>query len=114
MVIILISTPTSARNKDVYQPTKLLELIGGTEEFCFVVQLNDLAYVAVAKGHASSSLIVGDQIQVKIKDDDAIVKDKSKKFYYDSSDFIKARIVSRKRMTGDTTLPTCALSVKIH
>ncbi len=112
--IILISTSTSAREKDVYQTTKLLELLGGTESFCFVVQLDDLAYVVMAKGHAPSGLIVGDPIQVKIKDDNAWVKDENtKKFYYDRDDF-RARIVSRKQMAGDTMLPTCALVVKLH
>jgi hypothetical protein len=114
VIMLAISTSIHAQNKSVYQTTKLLELIGGTEEFCFVIQINDLAYVVVAKGHAPSNLIVGDPILVKVKDDNAWVKDEStKKFYYDRDDF-KARIVSRKRMTGDTALPTCALSVKIH
>jgi hypothetical protein len=113
-IVLTISTSMHARDKDVYQTTKLLELIGSTEEFCFVVQINDLAYVLVAKGNAPSNLIVGDPIPVKIKDDNAWVKDEdTKKFYYDRSDF-KAKIVSRKRMTGDAALPTCALSVKIH
>jgi hypothetical protein len=114
IVVMLIDTSTRVGAKDVFQTTKLIELIGGTEEFCFVIQINDLAYVVVAKGHAPSNLIVGDPILVKVKDDNAWVKDEStKKFYYDRDDF-KARIVSRKRMTGDTALPTCALSVKIH
>jgi hypothetical protein len=114
VIMLAISTSIHAQNKSVYQTTKLLELIGGTEEFCFVIQINDLAYVVVAKGHAPSNLIVGDPILVKVKDDNAWVKDEStKKFYYDRDDF-KARIVSRKRMTGDTALPTRALSVKIH
>ena len=44
VIMLAISTSTHAQNKNVYQTTKLLELIGSTEEFCFVVQINDLAY----------------------------------------------------------------------
>ena len=116
VLLLLLGISTRAHGKDVYQTTKLLELIGNTDEFCFVVKLDDLAYVAVARSHPPKYLVVGDPIQLKIKGEKVEVKDTSKdasKWYYNSDDF-NARIVSRKRMTGDASLPTCALAVKIR
>jgi hypothetical protein len=114
VVIILVSTSTRVGAKDVFQSTKLLELNGSTQEFCFVIQVNDLAYVAVAHDQLPKSMVVGDPIEVKIKDEKIVVKAKRfKRVNYDGD--VNARIVVRKRMTSsDTTLPTCALSVKIH
>jgi hypothetical protein len=114
IVVMLIDTSTRVGAKDVFQTTKLIELNGGTEEFCFVIQVNDLAYVAVAHDQLPKNMVVGDPIEVKIKDEKIVVK--AKRFYrvrYDGD--VNARIVVRKRMaSGDTALPTCALSVKIH
>jgi|SRR5580692_8341400 hypothetical protein len=115
IVVLMFATATLARDKAVYQTTKLIELTRagghwGHAGFCFVVQVDDLAYVAVTDDDVPRNLIVGDPMQIKISGDHIWVK-KSNKW---GDDEIKTRISVRKRMTGDTKLPTCSLPVAVH
>jgi hypothetical protein len=115
----MLTAATRARDKAVYQTTKLVELrsvevltrAGGHRAgFCFVVRVDDLAYVAVAGDNVPSNLIVGDPMQIKITGDHIWVKT-GKKW---PDDEIKTRINVRARITGDAKLPTCSLSVAVH
>ena len=82
--------------------------------FCFVVQLGDMAYIAVAHGRVPEKMIVGDPIQIRIKKDDLFVQTATeKRWYYDDME-IKGRIRVRQRMNGDAKLPSCALAVALH
>ena len=119
VIVLMLAAGARARDKAVYQTTKLIELrsievltrAGGHRAgFCFVVQVDDLAYVAVAGDNAPSNLIIGDPIQIKIAGDYIWVKT-NKKW---SDDEIKTRINVRARITGDTKLPTCSLSVAVR
>jgi hypothetical protein len=101
-----------ARQK-TYQTTKLMELRAGQDDdFCFVVQLGDIAYVAVAYGRVPNKMIVGDPIQIRIKDDKLFVRTEDKWSY--AGNQIKGQIRVRQRMTGDAKPPSCALAVTIH
>jgi hypothetical protein len=99
-----------AKDKASYQTTKLVELRSDGVGFCFVFQIKDIAYVAVAHNHLPSNLIVGDPMQVKITDDHVWVKT-DKKW---PDDEIKTRISTRERMISEAKLPTCSLSVSVH
>lgn len=114
LLIALLTCASFARNKTPYRSTKLIELQTSGDGFCFIVQLDDLAYIAIANDPPSSNLIVGDQIQVKLEKD-AIRVMTNKKWpdvYPDGS--IKAKIAGRQRMSADSKLPSCSLSVKVH
>jgi hypothetical protein len=116
LIVVVLSVVTSARDKVPYRSTKLIELNSRAGGFCFVIQLDDLAYTAVAEGHTERNLVVGDPIQVKVSGDYIWLKVEKKyplgSDYY--SDEVKSRITVRKRMTQDSQLPTCALPVAIH
>ena len=89
-----------------------MELTAGAADFCFVVQVDDIAYIAVAHGHVPSKMTVGDPIEIRIKDDNLFVKAERKRYY--NEDEIEGRIRVRKRMAGETKLPSCALAVTLH
>lgn len=76
-----------------------------------MVQVDDIAYITVARGQPRK-MIVGDPIQIRIKDDNLFIKTEPKWTYDD--DEIKGRIKIRKRMASDTKLPSCALAVTVH
>jgi len=101
---------TYARQKS-YQTTKLIELEAGTADFCFVVQVDEIAYLAIAHDRPSK-MIVGDPIQIRIKDDNLFIKT-VRQWKYDG-DEVKGKIKIRKRVTTDGKLPSCALAVTIH
>lgn len=111
--LCLLCATAEARVK-TYQSTKLIELTAGAEDFCFVVQTNDIAYIAVARGHVPNVMIVGDPIQIRIENDHLFVRTKvTTKWAYDNNE-IEGRIRVRQRMTVDTKLPSCALAVTLH
>src|ERR1700683_3792584 len=109
-ITALLGVDGLAKDKASYQSTKLIELRNSGAGFCFVFQVNDLAYVAVAHDHLPSNLIVGDPMEVKISGDHVWVKT-DKKW---PDDEIKTRINVRERITGDAKLPSCALAVTVH
>jgi hypothetical protein len=98
-----------------YTATRLVELTRaggrwGHSGFCFVVQLDDLAYVAFTDDKPPRNLIVGDPLQIRIKGDHMWIRTDKKP----PDDEIKTTISIRERMTGDAKLPTCSLSVSVH
>lgn len=99
-----------ARQK-TYQTTKLLDLEAGPEDFCVVVQVDDIAYRAVAHARPRK-MIIGDPIQIRIKNDDLFIKTVPQWSYDDYE--IKAPIRIRQRMASGTKLPSCALAVTVH
>ena|SRR3974390_272163 len=104
----------SARDK-AYTTTKVLEVTGSRREFCLVVQIDDLAYVSVADEHVPGNLIVGDSVKVRLKNDDLwIAPPTHHKWVYGGHPETKTKIIVRTRMTGDTKLPSCSLSVTLH
>jgi hypothetical protein len=118
VAVLMAPAVARARDKGVYQTTKLIELVNHGTSFCFVLQVDDLAYAAIAGGHLPSNLIVGDPVQVKIKGDSIYVKT-GKKWMNDithkeTDDAVKARISVRGRVTVEGKLPTCSLSVVVR
>lgn len=112
--LLLITASAFSRDKTPYQTTKLLELQASGTGFCFVVQLDDLAYIATATDPPASNLIVGDPVQVKVKGDNIQIMTDKKWPAVAPDGSIKAKVVGRKRMTADTKLPSCALAVTVH
>jgi|SRR5579871_497934 len=108
VIALLLCCSAHARPK-TYQTTKVIEVSGSRREFCLVVQLGDLAYVSVANEHVPPNLIVGDPIEVRVKKDNLWIK-KNRSSYDD----VKTNIIVRKRISEDTKLPTCSLSVTLH
>lgn len=112
--MLLLTSPSFARDKTPYQTTKLLELDGNGNSFCFVVQLGDLAYIAHADEAPTSNLIVGDPVSVRIDKDNIRIMTNKKWPAVQPDGSIKARILTRQRMTGNSKLPSCALAVTVH
>ena len=110
-IALLGCGPFACARQKTYQTTKLVELEAGPRSFCFVVQVDDIAYVTVGRDQPGK-MIVGDPIQIRIKNDDLYIKTKPKWAY--DRDETKGRIKIRKRMVGDTKLPSCALAVSVH
>jgi hypothetical protein len=100
----------AAKNKAIYQTTRLIELQNYEPGFCFVFKVDDLAYIAIARDRVPHNLIVGDPMEIKITGDHVWIKT-DKKW---PDDEIKARISIRQRMTADAKLPTCSLPVSVH
>lgn len=111
---LLSASVATARDKAVYRSAELIELQGSRDSFCFVVQLDDLAYVADAKDAPASNLVVGDPVEVKVVKDVIRIKTDKKWPEVEPDGSIKARIVSRQRMTKGAKLPTCALPVAVR
>jgi hypothetical protein len=107
----------NAGEKAAYQTTKLIELTAGATGFCFVVQLGDLGYAAVGKGKVPNVMVVGDPIQVKIKNDTLFVKTKTETGWHYDNDYIETHIRIRGRVSGSgdsKKLPSCALAISLH
>lgn len=109
--MLAVGPPANARGKD-YQATKLLEVTAGELDFCFVVTLGDIGYIAVAHDRVPREMIVGDLINVRVKNDHIFVK-KARTFYYDD-DEVKATVKVRSRMVAGAKPPSCALAVTLH
>jgi hypothetical protein len=114
LTFVLFTVAGFARDKTPYQATKLIELRSNEKGFCFVVQLNDLAYVGVSNDSLPSNLIVGDSVQVRLDHDKLRIMTNEHWPDVEPDGSIKTRIVVRERISKDTKLPSCALAVSIH
>jgi hypothetical protein len=108
-----------ATEKSDYQTGKLTDLrrsdtgsgaARAQGSFCLAIEVGDMTYLAQQEStwrwsYAPTDLVVGDQVEVKIKGNDMFLK-KSK------GGDLKTHITRRERTSPDKNPPTCALPVQ--
>jgi hypothetical protein len=112
--LVISTSVSSARDKAVFETTKLIELQRDGKGFCYVIQINDLAYVAVSGDSPTSNLIVGDPVEVKVNGDSIRLKSNKKWPAVEPDGTIKTKIMVRQRITEGNKLPSCAMPITVH
>ncbi len=116
VVLLVLAGASFARDKTPYQSTKLLELTNAGSGFCFVIQVGDLAYLAETSAKPGMNLIVGDPVEIKIKNKNIWLKVQRKYPVGSDSylDEVKTKVMLRKHMTEGQRLPSCALAISVQ
>jgi len=115
MAVLFASTLCFARDKNEYQSTKLLELTDAGHGFCYVIRVDDMAYLAESSKKPAMSLTVGDPVEFRIKKNNIWLQVQRKypvgpDTYVDE---IKTKIQIRKHMTEGQRLPSCAVAISV-
>lgn len=124
-LLLVLAVPAGhAGDKTPYQIAKLIDIrayptgAGAARaqySFCLAIQLQDISYIVHYQtfsrgGYQPTNLIVGDPIEIKIKDDNLYFKTGKKSSDGDA----KAYITRRERVAPNSDSITCALPVAIE
>jgi hypothetical protein len=136
VLLLMFAVPAvHARDKTPYETAKLIDVrayptgsgAGRAQySFCLAIQLQDISYIAhyvtwARSSYQPTNLIVGDPIEVKIKDDNLYFKTGMKPAPVshgmsrdDVPSEAKAHITRRERITPNSNSITCALPVAVE
>jgi hypothetical protein len=129
---LIVCGAASGPHKRVYEIGKLVDVrsnstgagaLRGQRTFCLAIQVQDISYIVLyaplwRNDYEPTKLIVGDPVDVRIKEDDLFLRT-GNKFTNDLThkqheEETKMKIVRRERITSDKKPSTCGLPVELH